>query len=138
LLALSNSSSIFGLGVFQSVSKYGHLPFYLTDFIFPIIVEELGIIGISIVFGSYYMMCRIIYKMALRSRIKYYKYVYIGVIAYLIIHFVLNVGGVSGLIPLTGVPLMLFSKGGSSMLSVLVLMGICQKLYILEKKNARS
>ena len=54
------------------------------------------------------------------------KAILIGTVCYLFVHFFMNIGGVSGLIPLTGVPLLLISHGGSAMLSIMICLGLCQ------------
>ncbi|WP_303395302.1 FtsW/RodA/SpoVE family cell cycle protein, partial [Amedibacillus dolichus] len=65
---------------------------------------------------------------AFRTKSEGYKVILIGSAMYIFLHFALNVGGVSGLIPLTGVPLLFISSGGSSLMSIMSAMGICQAI----------
>ena len=134
LLALAKSN-IFGVGFGNSIQKFGYLPEARTDFIFPIIIEELGIFGLAIIIGGYGV---IIYRMlyiALKIKIDNQgdKIILCGTVAYLMIHFFLNVGGVSALLPLTGVPLLLISVGGTSTICIMSLLGIC--LNIINKNK---
>ncbi|MBQ6654203.1 MAG: FtsW/RodA/SpoVE family cell cycle protein [Erysipelotrichaceae bacterium] len=125
LLGISKGS-IIGVGLGQSVQKFGYLVSATADYIFAIIVEELGLIGITIVFGGYII---IIWRLLRYSRLvtkEADKAILVGTTCYLFVHFFMNVGGVSGLIPLTGVPLLLISHGGSAMLSIMICLGMCQ------------
>ena len=126
----------FGLGYGQSIHKYMNFPNPTTDFILPVIVEELGIIGgflpIIVMYGI------IFYKLIKYSiEVKYTssKMILVGTFAYLAIHFVLNVGGVSGIIPLTGVPLLFVSSGGSSLIASMMAIGLCENEIIKYKKE---
>ena len=126
----------FGLGYGQSIHKYMNFPNPTTDFILPVIVEELGIIGgllpIVIMYGI------IFYKLIKYSLIVEYtssKMIFVGAFAYLAIHFILNVGGVSGIIPLTGVPLLFVSSGGSSLIASMMVIGLCENEIIKYRKG---
>ncbi|NLC34414.1 MAG: FtsW/RodA/SpoVE family cell cycle protein [Erysipelothrix sp.] len=128
-----------GQGLGQSIQKYGYLPETRTDYILPLIAEELGLIGVSILMLIYaFLLYRLVYY-ALHVKSEKDKMILIGTTMYLFIHLALNVGGVSGSIPLTGVPLLLISAGGSSMMSILLAIGTAQAIiskYRLENKNA--
>ncbi|MBQ6477997.1 MAG: FtsW/RodA/SpoVE family cell cycle protein [Erysipelotrichaceae bacterium] len=116
----------FGLGYGNSIHKYMNFPNPSNDFILPVIVEELGaagFIGFIIVYG---LMLFPIISVSIHSKDNFSRMVLLGVSIYFIIHFILNVGGVSGLIPLTGVPILLISSGGSSLLAALAALGIAQ------------
>ena len=126
----------FGLGYGQSIHKYMNFPNPTTDFILPVIVEEMGIIGglipILVAYGILlYKLMRYSFKTPSTSS----KMILSGSFAYLFIHFVLNVGGVSGLIPLTGVPLLLVSSGGSSLLATMMALGISESEIIVYRKQ---
>jgi cell division protein FtsW len=60
-----------------------------------------------------------------------------GVAYYILLHFILNVGGVSALIPLTGVPLLFISSGGSSTISIMIALGIAQRVISLERSKVK-
>lgn len=134
LSAIANGG-VSGLGFGNSELKYGYLPEASTDFIFSITIEELGILGLILIVGCYLI---IIYKLlfyALKTKSEGYKVILIGSAVYLSLHFILNIGGVSALIPLTGVPLLFISSGGSSMLSIMCLMGVCQSIIALTRSQ---
>ena len=122
-----------GLGLGQSIQKMKYLPAASTDYILAITVEELGIFGFL---GILCLYSCIIYKLvnyALYSRKEGYKIIYIGTALFIFIHFVFNVGGVTGLIPLTGIPLLFISAGASSLVSVCMAIGVCQALISKER-----
>lgn len=124
-----------GLGLGQSIQKMQYLPEALTDYILAITVEELGIIGFILVMVCYGAIIYSLFKYALMSKREGYKIVYIGTALYLFIHFVFNVGGVTGLIPLTGIPLLFISSGASSLVSICTGLGICQALAARENRE---
>ncbi len=118
----------FGVGFGNSQQKFGYLPEARTDFILPIIIEELGLFGLALVVLPYCAILYNIFHYAVKTEVRSEKVILVGTIAYLFVHFLLNVGGVSALIPMTGVPLLLISSGGSSTMSVMLLLGICQNI----------
>lgn len=122
LISISNGG-VFGRGLGNGILKLGYLPEPHTDFIFTVIAEELGLAGVIFVLLLYVF---IIYKgffYANKTNNNFYKLICIGVISYLFMQIFINTGGVSDLIPLTGVTLPLLSYGGSSMLSVSLAIG---------------
>ena len=124
-----------GVGRGGSTQKYLYLPEAHTDFIFPIICEELGlIVGILVVLGYFAMMfiILVIAKNAITLRNSILTY---GIFAYLLLHVLINLLGVLGLIPLTGVPLPLLSYGGSYNIIVLIALGIVQRVNIENKDD---
>lgn len=128
-IAIKNGG-IFGLGFGNSTQKYLYLPEAHTDFIFPIIVEELGLItGIVLIIGYLFILYRIllIAKKAKNIRNSILAY---GTFAYLLLHMLINLMGVLALIPLTGVPLPFFSYGGSFTINEVILLSICQRVAI--------
>jgi len=76
-----------------------------------------------------------LFKNALQSKDEKSRMILVGVGMYLFSHFVLNIGGVTALIPLTGVPLLMLSSGGSSTLSIMFSLGIAQAIIIRQKKE---
>lgn len=130
------TGGLFGVGYGQSIHKYMNFPNPTTDFILPIIVEEMGIIWgflpIMILYAIiFFKLIRYSYKANTISS----KVVITGTFAYLFIHFVLNIGGVSGLIPLTGVPLLFVSSGGSSLVASLIAIGLSEAEIIKYRKS---
>ncbi|AIE59513.1 FtsW/RodA/SpoVE family cell cycle protein [Bacillus methanolicus] len=123
LLAIG-SGGINGLGLGKSIQKLGYLPESHTDFIMAVIAEELGVWGVSFVILSLgYIVLRGIY-IALKCRDPFGSLLAIGISSMIGIQSFINLGGISGLIPLTGVPLPFISYGGSSLLQLSIAMGI--------------
>jgi len=115
-----------GVGVGASIQKYTNFPAASTDYVLAIIVEETGILGFLAVFAGYMLIIMRLFNYAKKIESEKAKMVLIGTAFYLFVHYVFNVGGVTGLIPLTGVPLLLMSSGGSSTMSFMMAIGICQ------------
>lgn len=122
------TGGLFGKGFGSSTQKYGYIPESHNDFIVVIIYEELGLVGFMLFLIPYVI---IIYKMfhyALRIKDTKSKLILYGVGLYFFTHLLVNVGGVSGFIPMTGVPLLLISSGGSSTLAAMMGLGIAQSI----------
>jgi len=115
-----------GTGYTTSIHKYMNFPNPSTDFILPVIVEEMGIISFIFVVCCYVGIMAILIKYSLKMKNEKSRIILFGTFMYFGLHFILNVGGVSGIIPLTGVPLLLLSSGGSSTLASMIALGICQ------------
>lgn len=113
-----------GLGLGKSIQKLGYLPEAHTDFIMSIIAEELGIFGVSFVLLSLgYIVLRGIF-IGLKCRDAFGSLLAIGISSMIGIQSFINLGGISGVIPLTGVPLPFVSYGGSSLIQLAIAMGI--------------
>ncbi|MBQ7105383.1 MAG: putative lipid II flippase FtsW [Bacilli bacterium] len=115
---------IFGLGLFNSRQKHFYLPEPQTDFIFSIISEELGIVGILLVSFCFISILYLGIKIALNSRNLFSKYLSFGITFQILIQAAMNLMVVVGLIPVTGVTLPFLSYGGSSLLITLCSVGI--------------
>lgn len=135
LYALADSN-IVGKGYGNSERKYGFLTQAESDFILVIMVEELGVFGLAAVVICYFLLAWRLFYFALQAREQGDKVVLGGTAAYFLLHFFINVGGVGGLIPLTGVPLLLISAGGSSILSAGIAVGVAQNRIIHVKETA--
>lgn len=115
---------LLGFGLFNSIQKHFYLPEPQTDFIFSIISEELGILGILIVatlFISIFYRC---IKIAIKCDNLFGKYLVFGITFQLAFQTLLNLAVVVGLVPITGVTLPFLSYGGSSLILSLISMGI--------------
>lgn len=131
-----NNGGLTGVGMTKSTQKYSYIPEPHTDMVFSIIAEENGVIMCSLIFIAYLIILyRILLLSSKVSNIKN-RYICIGVATYIFLHILINLGGLFGLIPLTGVPLPFLSYGGSFTLSLIVSMGIIQRIYI-ENKNKK-
>lgn len=113
-----------GLGLGQSVQKLGYLPEPHTDFIMAVIAEELGAFGVCFVLLSLgYIVLRGLY-IGMKCKDPFGSLLAIGIAGMIGIQSFINLGGISGVIPLTGVPLPFVSYGGSSLLQLSIAMGI--------------
>jgi cell division protein FtsW len=115
---------LFGLGLFNSIQKQFYLPEPQTDFIFSIICEEFGIFGCLLVVSLFLFIIYRIIIISLKSNDLFAKYVSFGIVFQLSIQIILNLGVVTGLLPVTGVTLPFLSYGGSSLLITMISMGI--------------
>ena len=119
------SGRLFGQGFLQGPQSHGKfLPEQSTDFIFSILAEELGFVGCCAVFVLYFLiLIRILY--IIRSTTNDYGYyISAGILGMLFFHFVVNVGMVMGIMPITGIPLLFLSYGGSSLWTAMICIGL--------------
>ena len=115
---------LFGMGFGNSIQKHFYLPEPQTDFIFSIISEELGIIGIISVSLLFLIIILRSIKISVKAPDTFSKFLSFGIIFQLSFQTLLNLAVVVGLIPVTGVTLPFFSYGGSSLIITLIKMGI--------------
>ncbi|WP_239617220.1 putative lipid II flippase FtsW [Cohnella mopanensis] len=115
---------LLGTGLGNSVQKLFYLPYAYNDFIFAVIGEELGFVGTTIFILFYIVFLWRALIVSLRCPDIYGTLVGIGLVSLIAIQALINMGGVSGAIPITGVTLPFISYGGSSMLTLLTGMGI--------------
>ena len=118
------SGRVFGVGLGNSVQKFGFLPEQGTDMITGIIGEELGLIGLVLLLALYVALAWACFRIALSCRELFAKLLATGITAIIIGQACINIGAALGLLPLTGVPLPLVSLGGTSLLVVLAGLGI--------------
>lgn len=113
-----------GNGLGGSIQKLGFLPEAHTDFIMAVTLEELGIVGLFIIIGTYiFIMLRGI-QIAKGCQKMFPKLLAIGITFQIMTQVVINLGAVSGMLPITGIPLPLISYGGSSILITMISFGI--------------
>ena len=127
---------LFGSGIGNSKQKYLYLPEAHTDFIFPIIVEELGLVTAILVILGYIVILLRILKIAKKAPSVSMSLIAYGTCCYLTLHILVNLLGVLGLMPLTGVPLPFFSYGGSFAVNAIVMIGITEKVAV-ERENKK-
>lgn len=111
-----------------SVNKLNYLPEKHTDFIFPVLAEEWGFLGCLIVVGLYYSLLTLAIQIGREARDRLGSFLAIGVGAFLFWQLAINLGGVLGLMPMTGVTLPLLSYGGSSVLTVFFALGLLMSI----------
>ena len=115
---------LLGQGFLNSRQKHFYLPEPQTDFIFSIISEEFGFLGVLIVCSFFFFIFYRMLRIALRSSDLFCKYLAFGLAFGILIQAVLNLAVVVGLIPVTGVTLPFFSYGGSSLLMSMISVGL--------------
>lgn len=141
------SGGPFGVGLGHSVQKMAFLPEAHTDMIFAVIVEELGLIGVVLVLGSFAVLTAVGIRIAMRARTRFSALLAAGITAMVVGQACVNIAGVTGLMPLTGIPLPLVSYGGSSIIVTLTALGLLANIaterrpsraFVLEEAAARS
>ena len=133
-----NKGNLTGVGIGKSSQKYSYIPEPHTDMVFSIISEENGFLGGTIIFILYILLIYRILRIASICESTKGRYIAIGVATYIFMHILINLGGLFGLIPLTGVPLPFLSYGGSFTLSLLISLAIVQRVFIENKRKMRS
>ena len=129
-----NNGGVFGVGLGNSTQKYLYLPEAHTDFIFPIVIEELGVVtGILVILMYIFIIYRIL-KIARKANNLGNSIIAYGVASYIFCHISVNLIGILGLGPMTGVPLPFLSYGGSFALNLMIAFGLVQKVAIESKK----
>ena len=131
-----NDGGLWGLGIGKSKQKYSYIPEPHTDSAFAIIAEEYGIYRTVFIFILYGIVLYRISVIGAKAASLRGRYICVGVASYIFIHIFINLGGMFGLIPLTGVPLPFLSYGGSFVLSLIASLAIVQRICI-ESKNKK-
>lgn len=119
-----------GLGIGESTQKYLYLPEAHTDFIFAIIVEEVGVIIAAFILAGYiYIIYRII-KIAKQSYNLRNSIICYGIAMIMLMHILINFLGLLAIVPLTGVPIPLLSSGGSITITIIIALFVVQRVAI--------
>ena len=118
------TGGFWGVGLGASREKWGALPEAHTDFIFPVIGEELGLVGTLAVLGLFAILAFAIFRLSRTTSDAFVRVAAAGVGSWIVVQAILNIGSVLGLLPITGVPLPLVSYGGSSLLPILAAIGM--------------
>lgn len=130
------SGGVFGVGLGNSRAKWNWLPEADNDFIFAIIGEELGLIGALVVLVLYALLAIVLVRIMRRSRESFTRIVTGGVLVWVVGQAFVNIGVVLGVLPVLGVPLPLISSGGSSLVAVLLAIGVVLSLARQETLDA--
>lgn len=124
-----HNGGLFGVGLGNSTQKYLYLPEAHTDFIFPILVEEIGAIaGIVVLIGYIFILYRIL-KIArdAKGNVRNMVLCY-GVFSFLLMHLLINLMGILALIPLTGVPIPFLTYGGSFTINLILMLFVVERV----------
>lgn len=122
------SGGLFGVGLGQSMQKWGWVPNASSDFIFAILGEELGLIGTSIVVFLYGGLAYAGLRVARRMTTPFMRLAAAGITVWIVVQALVNICAVIGLVPITGVPLPLVSQGLSSLLVTMAAIGVLLSL----------
>jgi cell division protein FtsW len=123
LYALS-SGGFFGVGLGQGTSKYGWVPNANTDYVFAVVGEELGLLGALVVLGLFALFSYAGIRIALRSKDPFVRLVASGAAIWIAGQALINVGYVTALLPVTGIPLPFISDGGTSLILTCAVLGM--------------
>ncbi|ACY98469.1 MULTISPECIES: putative lipid II flippase FtsW [Thermomonospora] len=123
LLAVA-SGGWFGTGLGEGRAQWGFLPRAENDFIFAIIGEQLGLVGTLVVLGLFGLLAYAGLRIARRVRDPFMRLAAAAVTGWLSVQAIVNIGGVIGVLPITGIPLPLVSYGGSAMIPTLAALGM--------------
>jgi len=118
------SGGIFGKGLGRSVQAYGYLPEPANDSIFAIVAEKFGFVGAIGVIGIFWLLFRRIAAVARAASTDYGRLLVCGILVWLSVQMIINVGAMLGLLPLKGITLPFVSYGGTSIIFVMIAMGI--------------
>lgn len=125
-----NDGGLLGLGIGKSKQKYSYIPDPHTDSVFAIIAEELGFVLSTLVFIAYVFILGRILRIASKASTIRGRYMCLGIAVYMFLHILLNLGGLFGILPLTGVPLPFLSYGGTFTICFLCSLAIVQRVHI--------
>ncbi len=134
LIALG-SGGIFGRGFGQSVQKFSYLPEPQGDSIFAVTGEELGFVGGLVTIFFYTLFLLRGFRIANRAPDSFGGLLVYGIVILIVVQSFMHIASVTGVFPLTGVPLVFMSKGGTSLMVYLAAMGIVLNISKFQKKN---
>ena len=124
------SGGIFGLGYGQSIQKWSYLPIHYTDFIFSVYAEEFGFIGSIFLLLLLFVYATFTLKILINCTHPVKRLIAVGSMIMMVGQALLNIGVTIGLLPTTGLPLPLWSYGGSSIIASLTLSGLLIRVII--------
>ena len=133
-----NNGGLTGVGLGNSTQKYLYLPEPYTDFIFAIIIEEMGVLfGIGIILLYMFLLYRILY-IGNKSKTNRGKAMCYGVAIYIFLHIAVNLLGLFGMMPMTGVPLPFMSYGGSFTICLIAALTLVQRVSVENRFSSQT
>ncbi len=132
------SGGVFGRGLGQSIQKFNYLPEPQGDSVFAVYGEEFGFIGTVALVVLYVFMALRGYKIAVKAPDTFGQYLVIGIVSMLTLQSFLNIAALVGILPLTGVPLVFISQGGTSLMFSLAAVGIVLNVSRFKKEYTRQ
>ena len=131
--AMSNGGW-FGLGLGNSIEKQGYLPEAHTDFVFAIVIEELGFVGASLILALLFFLILRVILVGIRAKNPFNSMMAMGIGGMMLVQTFINIGGISGLIPSTGVTFPFLSQGGNSLWVLSVAIAFVLNIDASEKR----
>ena len=131
-----NNGGLLGLGPGNSTQKYSFIPEPHTDSVFAIFAEEYGVFWSTFLFFAYIVVIKRIINISSNATTIRGRYIALGIATYITFHIIINLGGIFGLIPLTGIPLPFLSYGGTYAMTLIIALAIVERIHI-ETKNAQ-
>ena len=127
------SGNLMGRGLgFGSQSQLKFIPESQTDFVFAVVAEELGLLGVSLMLALWVLIFYRLIQSAKKARVDFGMYFLIGICCLFFIHLLVNVGMNMGLLPVTGISLPFTSYGGSFMIACFILIGFAESVIVSE------
>ncbi|MEV6852017.1 putative peptidoglycan glycosyltransferase FtsW [Actinoplanes sp. NPDC051411] len=128
----------FGVGLGKGALKWDWLPESDNDFIFGVISEELGVVGCAVVLALFSVLAYTGFRIARRSADPFRRLAATAITTWLVAQAVINIGGVVGLLPITGLPLPFISAGGSALVVTMAAIGMLASFARAEPDAARA
>jgi len=128
----------FGVGLGKGALKWDWLPESNSDFIFGVIAEELGVVGCAVVLALFSVLAYTGFRIARRSADPFRRLAATAITTWLVAQAVINIGGVVGLLPITGLPLPFISAGGSALVVTMAAIGMLASFARAEPDAARA
>lgn len=132
-----NSGGVLGNGIGNS-KQISYIPESHTDSVFAIIAEQYGLIVTTIIFIAYAFILKRILNISMNSSTIKGRYICLGIATYIFLHILVNLGGLFGVMPLTGVPLPFLSYGGSFTIALICSLAIVQRFAVENSLNAKK
>ncbi|NMO55810.1 cell division protein FtsW [Actinoplanes sp. TBRC 11911] len=128
----------FGVGLGKGALKWNWLPEADNDFIFGVVAEELGVVGCAVVLALFSVLAYTGFRIARRSQDPFRRLAATAITTWLVAQAVINVGGVTGMLPITGLPLPFISAGGSALVVTMAAVGMLASFARAEPDAARA
>ena len=129
---------MWGRGFGQSIQKFHYLPEPIGDSVFAVAAEEFGFVGACIIIVSFVIFSFEGLKISIRSRDDFGRLVSLGIVIMLMSQAFINIGGMIGVLPLTGIPLPFISHGGTALFITLIEVGIVMNISKNRKRIKKS
>lgn len=128
----------FGVGLGKGALKWNWLPEAENDFIFAVVAEELGVVGCAVILALFSVLAYTGFRIARRSADPFRRLAATAITTWLVAQTVINVGGVTGMLPITGLPLPFISAGGSALVVTMAAVGILASFARAEPDASRA